>query len=105
MAFVEDRSVFFADFGVDGNLAQQSTTSWPGDPMPFAEVPVRVIFDEPVGERDGVMLPQPQAQIDSDDVMHYVLDALLEIPAGVFKVREAIPDGTGMTLLMLTKVS
>lgn len=105
MAFVEDRSAFFADFGVDGTLAQQSTTAWPGDPMPFAEVPVRVIFDEPVAERDGVMVAVPQAQIDSDDVMHYVLDALLEIPQGVFKVREAIPDGTGLTLLMLTRVS
>lgn len=103
MAFVEDRSLFFADFGVDGTLAHQSTTSWPGDPMPFEEVPVRVIFDEPVGERDGVMLPMPQAQIDSDSVMHYVLGAELVIPAGTFLVREAIPDGTGMTLLMLTR--
>lgn len=105
MAFVEDRTAFFADFGVDGTLAQQSTTAWPGDPMPFAEVPVRVIFDEPVAERDGVMVAMPQAQIDSDDVMHYVLGAELVIPAGTFEVREAIPDGTGLTLLMLTRTA
>ena len=108
MAFVEDISAFFADFGVDATLAQQSTVAWPGDPLPFAAVDVRVIFDNPTTQVDEVMAPVPQAQIDSDDVPHYVLGAkliVLEGPhAGTYLVRESIPDGTGLTLLMLTAV-
>jgi len=107
--FVEDRAPFFADFAVAATLAQTSTTQWPGDPLPFAAVPVRVILDAPVVDVGGVMTPQPQAQIDSDDTPHYILNAELIVSegphAGTYQVREAIPDGTGMTLLALTRVS
>ena len=107
--FVEDSSPFFADFAVAATLAQTSTTQWPGDPVPFTAVPVSVIFDAPVGDVGGVMAAQPQAQIDSDDVPHDVLNAELIVSegphAGTYQVREAVPDGTGMTLLVLTRVS
>lgn len=90
MAFVEDFSPFFADFGVDGTLAGE---------------PVQVIFDEP-GELQGEMrVRTPQAQIRSSQVPASYLGASLVIPAGSFKVRDVEPDGTGLSLLLLTRVS
>lgn len=89
MAFVEDFSIFLADFGVDGTLAGAA---------------VRVIFDSPAGtDLGGVTTTQPQAQIASVSVPAAVFGADLVIPQGSFTVREALPDGTGMTLLLLSE--
>ena len=90
MAFVEDLVSFFADFGVAGTLSG---------------VPVRGIFDAAGSAQLGIQAADPQFQLPSASVPAAVFDATLIVPAGTYKVREAIPDGTGMTLLVLTKVS
>ena len=89
--FVEDLDAFFADFGVAGTLAGQ---------------PVRVIYDspfifEPLGG-NGIGATSPQATIKSSSVPASVFGAALVIPQGSFTVREAQPDGTGITRLQLT---
>jgi hypothetical protein len=88
MAFAETLSVFLADFGDAGTLAGQ---------------PVRGIFDAPGLSQLGIQAAEPQFQLPSASVPSSVFDTTLVIPQGSFKVREAVPDGTGMTLLLLTK--
>jgi hypothetical protein len=88
MAFAETLSVFLADFGDAGTLAGQ---------------PVRGIFDAPSSPSLGIQAAEPQFQLPSASVPASVFDTTLVIPQGSFKVREAVPDGTGMTLLLLTK--
>lgn len=92
MAFVEDLSPFFADFGDDATLAG---------------VPVRVIFDEPGGDAVGMGAEYPQVQIASSSVPSDYAGAALVIGtgrgAGSWRVREHRPDGTGMSLLMLSQ--
>lgn len=90
MAFVEDFSLFLADFGVDGTLAGQ---------------PVRVIFDEPADVQIGQRTVQPQVQIQTAQVPASYLGAQLVCPQGTFQVMDHLPDGTGMSLLLLTRVS
>jgi hypothetical protein len=90
MAFVEDLAPFFADFGDAGTLSGVS---------------VRGIFDAAGTAQLGVTSNEPQFQLPSASVPASVFDATLVVPAGTFKVREAIPDGTGLTLLVLTRVS
>lgn len=89
MAFVEDTSVFFAEFGEDGTLAGQA---------------VRGIFERPSAlDLGGIAAAEPQFTLASTSVPGAVFDATLTIPQGSFKVREARPDGTGLTLLLLTE--
>lgn len=90
MPFVEDLSIFVADFGDVGLLAGAS---------------VRGIFDAAGAAQLGISTTGPQFQLPSAQVPAAVFDATLVIPQGTYKVAEAIPDGTGMTLLVLTKVS
>lgn len=87
MAFVEDLAPFVADFGSAGTLAG---------------APVQGIFDEPGGNEGGVTVTEPQFQLPTAQVPPAVMGALLVIPQGSFVVRETLPDGTGMTLLLLT---
>ena len=64
---------------------------------------MRGIFDAAGTGQLGMTSTEPQFQLPSASVPAAVFDATLVIPAGTFKVREAIPDGTGLTLLLLTK--
>lgn len=90
-ALAEDLSVFFDEFAVDGTLAGES---------------VRVIYDATPDQLlggVGMAAPQPQVQIATASVPADVEGDTLVVPAGTFTVREHIPDGTGMSLLMLTR--
>jgi len=88
MAFVENLAVFVSDFGDAGTLAG---------------VPVRGIFDAPAGvDLGGITASEPQFQLPSAQVPASSRGQLLVIPQGSFTVRETLPDGTGMTLLLLT---
>lgn len=89
MAFVEDLAPLFADFGEAGTLAG---------------APVRVIFDEPTDDQfgqAGVLNSVPQVQIATASVPAGVQGATLVLTRGTFTVREHVPDGTGLSLLML----
>lgn len=91
MAFVEDLAPYFADFGEVGTLAGEA---------------VSVIFDalpDQVLGGVGMAAPQPQVQIATASVPSSVEGAALVVAAGSYTVREHIPDGTGMSLLMLTR--
>lgn len=88
MAFVEDMTPLFADFGVDGTLSGS---------------PVRVIFDRPTGDPLGMTTPMPQVTLPTAAVTDSVVGQTLAIPAGTFVVRERADDGTGITTLMLTE--
>lgn len=93
MSFVEDLTPFFADFGVDGTLAGS---------------PVRVIFDEPGRPQlggVGMAARDPQVQIATASVPASYLNAALVIPQGSFKVLEHLPDGTGLSTLMLKRTA
>ncbi len=94
MAFTEDLAPFFADFG---------------DAATLAGVAVRVIFDGPGGTANGMTIEAPQVQIASASVPAAYKGATLVISAGrgagTYKVREHLPDGTGMSLLSLTEVA
>lgn len=94
MAFAEDLAPYFADFGDDATLAG---------------VAVRVIFDGPGGQQGGLTIEAPQVQIASASVPAAYKGATLVIStgrgAGSYKVREHLPDGTGMSLLSLTEVA
>lgn len=88
MAFAEDLSVFVADFGDDGTLAG---------------APVRGIFSDPADTQLGIRAAGPQFELASAQVPAQVFGAQLVIPQGTFTVAESLPDGTGMTLLLLQR--
>jgi hypothetical protein len=94
VAFTEDLTPYFADFG---------------DAATLAGVAVRVIFDGPGGTANGMTIEAPQVQIASASVPATYKGAALVIStgrgAGNYKVREHLPDGTGLSLLSLTEVS
>lgn len=94
MAFAEALQPFFGDFG---------------DPATLAGVAVRVIFDGPGAVLAGITAETPVVQIASASVPASSQGALLVIAtgqgAGTYKVREHLPDGTGLSLLALTRVS
>lgn len=93
MAFVEDLTPLFADFGDDGTLAGE---------------PVRVIFDSPTEQQlggVGVASAQPQVQIATASVPASVHGAALVIPQGSFTVRERHDDGTGLSVLVLSQAA
>lgn len=94
MALAEDHTLYFADFGDDATLAGE---------------PVRVIFDGPGGTALGMTIEAPQVQLRSSDVPATYLNAALVITtgrgAGSYKVRQHLPDGTGMSLLQLQVVA
>jgi len=89
MAFVEDLTPLFADFGDAGTLNG---------------VAVRVIFDTPTDQQlGGVQLTAsvPQVQIATASVPASVVGMTLVIPQGSYTVRERQDDGTGISLLLL----
>lgn len=93
MAFAEDLTPYFADFGDAGTLAGQ---------------PVRVIFDAPVEQQlagVGMLSAQPQVQIATASVPSGVDGATLVVPQGTYTVREHVADGTGLSLLMLQRAA
>lgn len=85
---VENFSAYLRAWGVDGTLAG---------------APVRAIFDDPGATLGGMAVREPQVQLPTASVPANVYDAALVIPQGSFKVREHIPDGTGWSVLLLTK--
>jgi hypothetical protein len=92
MAFAETFAPFFADFGDDGTLAGQA---------------VRGIYEVPVA-RDGIgdvlaLAAQPQFTLATASVPANPFGAALVIPQGSFTVREHLPDGTGLSVLLLDK--
>jgi hypothetical protein len=91
MAFTEDLTPFFTDFG---------------DAATLAGVGVRVIFDGPGGQFLGLSIEAPSVQIASASVPTDYSGASLVIAAGrgagSYKVREHTPDGTGISMLTLT---
>ena len=92
MSFPEDFTPFFADFGDDGTLAGQ---------------PVRGIFEAPV-QRQGLgdalaLAADPTFTLPTASVPANPFGAALTVPQGSFKVREHLPDGTGVSVLLLDK--
>lgn len=91
MAFVEDLTLYFADFGVAATLAG---------------VPVRGIFDAAggahgLGQGGGIVALEPRFTLPSADVPGAVFGATLAIGAAGYTVREHLPDGTGVSTLLL----
>lgn len=86
--FVEDLAPFTADFGADATLAGAT---------------VRAIFDDPGASDLDISHRLPQVQIRTEDVPAQYAGASLVGPWGSFTVREHIPDGTGMSLLLLDR--
>ena len=92
MAFVEDLTPFFSDFGDDGVLSGQ---------------PVRGLLDNPVRELCGnlgggivateVSFLLPEAQVPST-----IYGAALTVLGVNYTVRESLPDGNGLARLFLT---
>ena len=93
MALTENLSAFLADFGVDGTLDGMAVLG---------------IFDAPGARADAgefsAVVTDPQYQLPTASVPAAPVGKTLVVPAGTFKVREHVPDGTGMSLLLLTKV-
>ena len=91
MAFAEDLSPFFADFGEEGTLAGAA---------------VRGIFEQAPADTQmgdlGVSAMQPVFELPSAQVPANAFGAALVLPRGSFTVREHQPDGTGLSRLLLT---
>jgi hypothetical protein len=86
--FSDTSSLYFADFGVAGTLGG---------------LPVRVIFDAPAEHALGaVIAPYPQVLIEDASVPAAAEGLPLSIPQGNYTVREVLPDGTGITTLLLS---
>jgi hypothetical protein len=90
MAFVEDFTVFFTDFGVAAT--------------PDAGEPITVIFDrahiEALG--GGISGTQPVALVVSADASSLAPNSsTLEIAGTTYRVLDKQPDGTGLSLLVL----
>jgi len=89
---IEDRSVFFADFGVTATIAG---------------APVRVIFDNEFLASMDVESSNPVALALTSDVAAVAHGAAVSIPAGEFTesftgtVIEHKPDGTGFSVMEL----
>lgn len=99
MAFAENLDLFFGEFADDATLDGQA---------------VRVIFDEPgggqvYGEAGGAVNLEPQVQVATASVPADPYGKALVIAtgrgAGSWTAREHLPDGTGLSLLLLTKAA
>lgn len=86
MAFTEDFTAFFLDFGVDATVDGEI---------------VRVIFDNGFAERLGIGGSAPVAVGVTDDLASVVAGTAISIGATHYTVTAVEPDGTGMTLLRL----
>ena len=90
MAFVEDLSVFLADFGQDATLAGAS---------------VRVIFDAAGTVLGGMSALQPAVQLPTASVPADYADAALVVGGSTYTVAEHQPDGTGWSTLLLQRAA
>lgn len=91
MLLQEDLTPFVAEFGDAGTLDGQ---------------PVRGIYEadgEQVFGPSGFSMTRPAFQLPSSQVPSVVFHKALIIPQGNFKVERADPDGTGFTVLWLSK--
>jgi len=86
MAFVEDHTAYFADFGVVATLAG---------------VTVRGIFDNAYVDSFGVATRQPRFALSTAAAGSATQGATLVIGAATYRVTAVQPDGTGMTELAL----
>ena len=92
MSIIEDRTAYFADFGVDAQIAGE---------------PVRVIFDNEFLASMDVESSNPVALALTSDVAAVAHGAAVSIPAGEFTesfsgtVIEHKPDGTGFSIIEL----
>lgn len=86
MAFVENHSAFFADFGVPCTLGAAT----------FA-----VIFDAAYADPLGIAGTEPRATCISADVGTATLGTPITINGKAYTVRDKQPDGTGLTVLLL----
>jgi hypothetical protein len=95
---LEDRSVFFADWGEDAVLDGE---------------PVRVLYGAPAAIGLGMSTDKPRALIDADSIpprttdpdTEPVLEFVCEQPGRPqrWRVRSIEPDGTGMATLIIVK--
>lgn len=88
MAFVENLSPMFADFGVDATLNG---------------VPVRGIFDDAYGEAFGGMVSGSGPMFRLASSSNAARGQSLIIGAVTYAVTGVEPDGTGLTTLRLDK--
>lgn len=92
MPFVEDLALYFTQSGEAGTLNGAA---------------VQVIFDAPTqqdfgGVGGGAFLSLPQVHLQTSSVPANPEGATLVLDRGSYIVREHIPDGSGVSLLMLT---
>lgn len=88
---VEDLTVFFADFGVAATLNGAAVT---------------VIFDAPVAQQftdPGLYAPSPSVRIATASVPASPEGKALVVNGTSYTVREHVADGTGMSVLMLSR--
>lgn len=94
MAFVEDFTVFFADFGVPAT--------------PSVGPPITVIFDRAYmqamgGNEAAISGTQPVAlALDSDVAALQAGVSTIVINSNTYTVQDVQPDGTGMSTLILS---
>lgn len=86
MAFVEDRTPFFADFGIDATVGAGT---------------VRGIFDNAFLAQMGVLGSDPQFLCETADVTSLARGSPLTISGTGYKVVRKEADGTGMSVLTL----
>lgn len=93
MPFTEDLTPYFADFGEPGTLAGQ---------------PVRGIFDAPAAQQlggVGMAAEPPQYTLPTAQVPAEPYGAALALARGNYTVREHVPDGTGVSILLLSEAA
>lgn len=87
MAFVEDLSLFFADFGVSATVGGVACVG---------------IFDNVYAQSLGFTAgTSPTLIVKAADVPAVAQNTAVVVPAGSFTVTDVEPDGTGLTLLRL----
>lgn len=90
--FAEDFAVLFGEFGVAGTLSGQAVRGIYDADYEFASLGAA-----------GMSTSAPAFTLPSGSVPAAIFEAQLVIPAGTFRVMEARPDGTGITVLMLQR--
>lgn len=88
----DDLAPFFADFAVDATLDGQA---------------VRVLFDAQATDLlgGGIIAQQPQVHIATASVPANPEGLALVLTQGTYTVRAHLPDGTGISVLHLTRAA
>ena len=90
--FTEDLSPFFSDFAEDASLAG---------------VAVRVVMDLPGVAALDVITSEPSCTLPTASVPAAVVGQTLQVvtgaSAGAYTVRQHLPDGTGISTLVLVR--